>query len=259
MKKKLLFLFLPIVFTVLILIFIKKPFVNFACPETTLLNLFRSSGAKVVSSEMYFCGRVGNNNYKSFDELKKLVADFSKELGIPEDDRFSYKIIHNDMVKEIQLSGVIPGSISGSDRVVSITAYSAENPKEPDDNYISVDIIQDLTITEFEITRRCVEQVFRRHKIKPDVNSCITGSFEGKLSQEEMDDICRMIFKGADAMKIDGIKDSNLISVTAYSPSIRSYIKVRDNRVNLNIAIRYNSYEDKTYLWLATPVITTEY
>ena len=259
MKKNRLFLFLPIVFAVLILIFIKKPFVNFACPEAALLKLFGYSGANVVSSEIYFNGRIGNNNYKSFDELKKLVADFSKELGILEDDRFSYKIIHNEMVKEIQLSGVIPGSVSGSDRIASITAYSAGSPKEPDENHILVDIIQDLSVTDFEITRRCTEQVFRKHKIKPDVNSCITGSFEGKLSQEEMDDICRMIFKGADAMKIDGIKDGNLISVTAYSPSIRSYIKVKDNRVNLNIAIRYNSYEDKTYLWLATPVITTEY
>jgi len=34
---------------------------------------------------------------------------------------------------------------------------------------------------------------------------------------------------------------------------------VNGKKVNMNLAIRYNSYEDRTYIWLATPVITVEY
>ena len=29
--------------------------------------------------------------------------------------------------------------------------------------------------------------------------------------------------------------------------------------MNLNIAIRYNEYEEKTYIWIGTPIITIGY
>jgi len=63
----------------------------------------------------------------------------------------------------------------------------------------------------------------------------------------------------SNAKKVEGITEENLISISAYSPRVKSSILVNEKRVNINLAMRYNSYEDKTYIWLATPVITTEY
>ena len=76
---------------------------------------------------------------------------------------------------------------------------------------------------------------------------------------EGLEEISGRILTETGAKRIEGIKDRNYISVSAYSPYIQEFIQVRGKRVNLNLAARYNSYEDKTYIWLATPVITTEY
>jgi hypothetical protein len=59
--------------------------------------------------------------------------------------------------------------------------------------------------------------------------------------------------------EVEGIRDGSLISLSAYSPLLKDSIKVRGKRVNINLAARYSAFEDKTYIWLASPVITTEY
>jgi hypothetical protein len=101
--------------------------------------------------------------------------------------------------------------------------------------------------------------VLERSGIDARVNSCISGNFRGKLNDDELNLVCRKIFESVHASKVEGIRDIGLISVSAYTPDIGRSIVVNGNRINLNLAIRYNSYEDKTYIWLATPVITTEY
>jgi hypothetical protein len=48
-------------------------------------------------------------------------------------------------------------------------------------------------------------------------------------------------------------------SVVGYTKKIREYIYSGKQKININLALRYNSYQDKTYLYLATPVITAEF
>ncbi|MDI9475442.1 MAG: YwmB family TATA-box binding protein [Bacillota bacterium] len=38
-----------------------------------------------------------------------------------------------------------------------------------------------------------------------------------------------------------------------------SHINYGGKDVNIQLAMRYSEYEDKTYLWLATPLIITAY
>lgn len=74
-----------------------------------------------------------------------------------------------------------------------------------------------------------------------------------------MNRISRLILDGAKAKKVNGMSEKNLISVSAYSPLIDNNIEIEGRKINMNLALRYNAFEDKTYIWLATPVITIEY
>lgn len=74
-----------------------------------------------------------------------------------------------------------------------------------------------------------------------------------------MNEIANHLLKKAAARDVKTLREGGLISMTAYSPLLEGGIEFGRARVNLNLGIRYNSYEDRTYLWLATPVITTEY
>lgn len=59
--------------------------------------------------------------------------------------------------------------------------------------------------------------------------------------------------------KVEGMEDENIISVSAYSSKLKEYIKLGSEKINLNVAIRYSSFDDKTYIWVATPIIAIEY
>jgi hypothetical protein len=224
-------------------------------PEITLLKSFDSSGARIVSAEAYLWGRLDEKKLQSFKELEEFAAGFARELGIEGSNIVSSKAVENDAIKEVEINGVI-----AQNKMINISAQMKKTGKSSEgEKYISVSFMQDLSGDGLEEARNQILGVFKKHNITPKINSCITGNYEGKLDYTQMNDICKKVFNEAAARKVEGMRDGNFISISAYSPVINNYIRVEQNKVNLNVAIRYNSYEDKTYIWLATPVITTEY
>jgi len=222
-------------------------------PETTLHRSFNYSGAKVVSSEIYFWGKL-NDGFNTFEMLKLLATDIAKDLGIVDSDGTQNKYVSNGMVEEVEIYGT-----SADNKIINLRIQSSKEPDGKSEKYISVSIVQDLSNNGLEKIRAGAMEILEKYKINPKVNSCITGNFDGKLDNNQLNEICKNIFRGAGAKKVEGIRDKNLVSVSAYSPVIQDSIQVNGKNVNLNLAIRYNSFEDKTYIWLATPVIATEY
>ena len=59
---------------------------------------------------------------------------------------------------------------------------------------------------------------------------------------------------------IDKIRNNNYISVTAYSNLLKENdLEYLENKINLNIGIRYSENEDKTLIYMATPIIKLDY
>ena len=62
------------------------------------------------------------------------------------------------------------------------------------------------------------------------------------------------------AEEIDRIENDNMVSVTAYSKFLEdNYLEYLGNQINLNIGIRYSEDEDKTLIYIATPIIKLDY
>ncbi|HQA59733.1 MAG: YwmB family TATA-box binding protein [Tepidanaerobacteraceae bacterium] len=91
------------------------------------------------------------------------------------------------------------------------------------------------------------------------ITSCVTGYFNGKLDEAEQDQILENIY---DCLKISHkqiMKDEYTFSLMGYSPLFVDCIEIMDKCYNVNIAIRYNLEDDKTYIWIGIPVISIEY
>jgi hypothetical protein len=54
------------------------------------------------------------------------------------------------------------------------------------------------------------------------------------------------------------VKD-NLVSLTGNSPSLPGGLDYDGKKVNINVALRSNTQEQATYVYVASPVIYTEY
>lgn len=94
---------------------------------------------------------------------------------------------------------------------------------------------------------------------KPSVTICAEGSFKGKLNHVQKEKILKDIKENMDASEKESFRDENMISITSLSSKIKEYTTYGGKKVNLHIALRYNSYEDKTNIWIGTPFITIPY
>ncbi|MCX7746355.1 MAG: YwmB family TATA-box binding protein [Clostridia bacterium] len=256
MKKKVFTISMSLVVLFIIILFSAYFVRNAKNPnlsEAAFVKSFKSSGAHVINSELYFWARM-EDKIDDMEKVKSLALDFSKKLGLIVNNKYSNREIQNDHIKKCEISGVTDDEV-----VVNIIVQANGKTEAGSERFVSVSIVEDMTTSGLEEVKRTALNVFEKHNLKPKVNMCITGNYDGKLEYNELNEVCKRIFKDVEAEKVEGMRDENLISVSAYSPFIEDSIKVNGKKINLNLAIRYNSSEDKTYIWLATPVISTEY
>lgn len=221
--------------------------------EIKLMDIMEKTGATVLSREAYFWAKPQNGS-RTVTAHDRLVTELAELLQIKAlDEDHPVNVINSGNIQEIQANGKLPEG-----DMVNISGRLINHNGEKESHLI-VDVTGLPGREKAGQIEKTVMRICRKYGLKPDVNYCIVGYFDGKLDTKELNEVCRKAFQAAGADKVDGIKDNNLISLTAYSPEIDNYVRVDGSRVNLNIAIRYNSYEKRTYIWLATPLISIEY
>ena len=217
-----------------------------------LQNSFLKAGANFVNCEVYvWCNT--DKLHCGPDGIVEICEKLSDSIGIVKNDDYSINTINNDFIRKTEIKG------STSDGKTACIVSQLNKSGEESNSYISVDIINEQKQADLNDTAQLLEDKFRSFGLNPKVNTCITGYFDGKLDYVEMNKVSNRILKDVKAKKINGISENNLISVSAYSPFIDNNIEIMGKETNINLAIRYNAYEDKTYIWVATPVITIEY
>jgi len=253
--------FVLIVSVLIISLFLINYFSVYYKPESvevTLGKYFTLSKAKIISSEMYFWGSSKGNN-EGLSALKKMAEDFSKDLGVINGNITSKKTNNNDLMQRVELNGKINQLSGNATREIKICIKVDKQEVEKSEKTISIDITQDLSMEGFEKIKVVVLKAFEKHKIKPKSNSCIAGVFDGKMNIDKMIAVGDSLINDAGGKKVEDMQDKNLVSMTAYSPQLEDTLIINGKKVNLSIAMRFNSIENRTYIWLATPVITTEY
>lgn len=92
-----------------------------------------------------------------------------------------------------------------------------------------------------------------------NMSFCVTGHLNGELTPEEMEELCLLITREIGGEQVQSISDGKMISVTGYTPDLGDYLKAENLRINLNLAMRYDEYLDKTVIWAGTPLISRYY
>ncbi len=217
--------------------------------EISITDAFNSSGAKMIINELYFFVRA-NDDFKDLDSLTNVCNEVYKVLEI---DDYSKNSNSTDYLIKSDFSGTTKDGVK-----VTAMASIVGNKSGAGDKYITIDAVgaEDATAI---LLRDKIEKVFDSHNLKPVVNSCITGTYDGNVGDAQLENICRQVLDESDAYKIDSLRHENIISVSAFSPMIKDKLNVNGKNVNLSIAIRYNKQEDKTYFWVATPIVNAEF
>nr|WP_252187626.1 YwmB family TATA-box binding protein [Anaeromonas gelatinilytica] len=207
--------------------------------------------------------------YLTEDELKEIGQDFINKFNIVgklQNKNNKYEITSEntptydmDLIKgDSQNKLIITGKDkNGNSLQINLLTFSDKYSSLKKTELI-VNVISN-ELKQYDNIQKNIKDIFNNMEKDPEINTCIIGTFSGNIENNEKLKIVSNIMRKIDAKEIENYSEPDIISVSAYSPNIDNHIYTGNNKMNLNIAMRHNYTEDKTYIWIATPIISKGY
>ena len=183
------------------------------------------------------------------NEIKDICIDIINDLGLEESD-IKWEEKWGEKEKQIYIQS------NNSNKSISIIGIK----KNSNESYIIVDILDNKLYKKIGHIYKILEKSLYKYSNIVDISTCISGEFSKKLQFSKYDDIFQEILYNMSAEEIDRVESENMVSITAYSELFdENYLEYLGNKINLNIGIRYSEDDDKTLIYIATPIIKLDY
>ena len=183
------------------------------------------------------------------NEIKDICIDIINDLGLEESD-IKWEEKWNSQEKQIYIESKI------QEKSISIIGIK----KNSSESYIIIDILENKVYKNIVDIYTILEKSLYKYSNIVDISTCISGEFSKKLQFSKYDDIFQEILYNMSAEEIDRVESENMVSITAYSELFdENYLEYLGNKINLNIGIRYSEDDDKTLIYIATPIIKLDY
>lgn len=130
---------------------------------------------------------------------------------------------------------------------------------QPQAQYVYVNITVYNNIDCAVSYRELVEGMFDAMGIQGNVNMNLVGSIEGALNSTEKNELADGLLDRLGAKVVAENRDSDIFTIYAYSKGAGSYITIGGNKINMNIAIGYDEEQDRTKVYLASPINSLDY
>lgn len=183
------------------------------------------------------------------NEIKDICIDIINDLGLEESD-IKWEEKWGEKEKQIYIQS------NNSNKSISIIGIK----KNSNESYIIVDILDNKVYKNIVDIYTILEKSLYKYSNIVDISTCISGEFSKKLQFSKYDDIFQEILYNMSAEEIDRVESENMVSITAYSELFdKNYLEYLGNKINLNIGIRYSEKENKTLVYIATPIIKLDY
>ncbi len=222
-----------------------------------LVKAFGCSGAAIVETNINAYASA-TDVFLDKDEVVEMVKSLAEGLDL---DYEQAERVENFSEDYNQLS-VIGKNEKGYSVVIivhSMDFTGIEDGPGGFESNIVVDVALGGDMEELPHIERKVKDLVEGYMEGARTNCCIVGSYAEKVPRDSIEAIIGSILQSAGASEVERAVYDDFVSVSAYTPDIGRYVEMRENRVNLNVAMRYNSFEGKTYIWLGSPVISLEY
>lgn len=255
MKKFLLALIVCGVMSVLLFNPVETTFSKGEMSANPLWRSFRASGAAPYELKVQGWAKI-NNDYMSVEQLQQVVDEVRMVLGITESFTRETQE-YEDMQGVTAIKELRPREYAMI-IVQSLDAAKEGYPKYPE-TYLVVTLSRAENLESMLAYRRKIENVFEYYNSAPSIFTYITGRIDGELAKPQKNLLLRKMFEAAGAGNLEGINNENLVSYSGYTPDIEDYIVAGGKKVNLNIALRYHENEQKTYVYIGSPLLEGEY
>lgn len=221
--------------------------------ENLLFEMTEGIGAKFLKMDVNYGGKL-NDSFSQIRDINIIGAKLKDEMGIV-GENLDKEIITEDNFNQYTIWG---RNEIGDDITIIITSYADKETGIGETTFF-VDTVLNRKYDGIDQIIEEKSEILKQNGVEAEVTTCIVGTFNGKLSSDEINDKIRMTIKKINGKIVEDYYDNNLISVSVYTPLINNHIFTGNKKMNLNVAMRYNEYEDATYIWIGTPIIAIGY
>jgi len=216
--------------------------------EQALLNMIGLCGAELQSVNVTGWAKVTGPEEIALEALVNHTAGL---LKIAEDGRTMEKW-DNPYARGVKFQGFMPGGKS-----VVVLGQTMELLAGQRVTHVMISLGAEAGKAGYY--KEKIRQALVTQSADEHVALTYTGKINCALNQEELSARAEVVMAGAGATVQEKTVKDNLVSMTGNSPSLPSGLAYDGKEVNINVALRSNTQEQATYVYVASPVIYTEY
>lgn len=225
-----------------------------ASGRESLTMAMEATGAQVAECSINAWVKLPNNQLND-DQRVEIVQQVMRELHV---EPLGYQLTQQEKNKQnsVQAEAVTP-NFHALAVVRSIPSRLIVSEME----YYLVITIEDKGTTNFSVDhmQREIRRISEKYGSSPHISTCLIGWLNGTLRDGEEHDLLQKAFAVIDAKIIDKLENEHFVSYTGFSSGIIEWLQVDSEKINLNMAMRYSQYDNRTYVTIASPIITREY
>lgn len=246
-------LFIAIIFIVMITFATQKT-VPAAGSGQPLSAAMEATGAKVEEFSINAWVKLPSGVLND-EQLQDIARQVMSQLGV-EEHNYQLTCRQNNKDNLAQAESIRPTFHAV---VIAETILDSSHGVEPE-GYLVVNIeakaLEKLSISHMQ---KKITAITEKFGPSPQISTCLIGWLDGKLMSGEWHNSLNNAFFAIDAIIVDKLTAEQFVSYTGFSSEIGSWLQVGGKKINVNMAMRYNQYENRTYVTIGSPIITREY
>lgn len=125
--------------------------------------------------------------------------------------------------------------------------------------YICIDVELGENLEAAIYYQEKISEEFQKLGIEGTVTINLSGYLDGRADLVMRNLIADQILKQMDAKIMAQNRSEELYTIYAYTKRVNDYIVVSGEKINLNISTSYDEEENRTYFYVSTPIITSDY
>ena len=192
-----------------------------------------------IKEELNIKGTLLNGQFNSLEDLKK-------------------GCYHKEYIKDHNFNQLLIQGVDDRENfiTISLSSYKIEDSGETS---LYINLINSKHFIENNDIILKVEKIFDKYDKAVNVTSCIVGSIDGNIDMNTGKKKILDMTEDVKGRVVEKYEEDGIVSYSIFSPLIDEYIYTGNRKMNMNIALRYNELEDKTYILIGTPIITIGY
>lgn len=168
---------------------------------------------------------------------------------------FTKTVIFEEDYSQINYSGFD----RNKNRIEIFLSSYLDKEMDLEETYLYINIIKSKHFDWKNDTIENIKDIFEEFDGEVEITTCVLGDFSGKLGYNNIEEKINNIEAKYNIGILEKFTENNLNSYTMYTPLIKQVLIIDKKKINLNLAIRYNVYEDKTYIMIGSPIIANGY